>query len=95
MDDTNEVYNFQSPEDLDGPLPESVDEEPTDVIIDDNIDTEPIVAKSEKSKAEIVADLILDIMHERLQNVDKPLTMKTIKALKEFATVRAIILQNR
>jgi len=95
MGNTNEVYNFQSPEDLDGPLPESVDEEPTKVTIDDNIDTEPVVAKSNNSKAEIVANIILEIIQERLQNTDKPLTMKTIKALKEFATVRAIILQNR
>ena len=72
-----------------------MDEEPTKVTIDDNIDTEPVIAKPNNSKADIVADLILDIMQERLRNVDKPLTMKTIKALKEFATVRTIILQNR
>jgi len=72
-----------------------MDEEPTKVTIDDNIDTEPVIAKPNNSKADIVADLILDIMQERLQNANKPLTMKTIKALKEFATVRAIILQNR
>ena len=51
--------------------------------------------KPKKSKADIVADLILDIMQERLQNTNKPLTMKTVKALKEFAAVRAIILQYR
>jgi len=90
----NKGLSYIPLEDLDESLPEPEDEILTDASIN-NTDTKLTTVKPKKSKADIVADLILDIMQERLQNTNKPLTMKTVKALKEFAAVRAIILQYR